>query len=140
MQGHAATPGSRLLNVKDAGHAVPYQHPKQWAKQVLFFLDTAQPVSWAGGAVPIVDRRLLLMHLLALCMLPAMLGQCAGGPCEPLRDTSGDLHPAEGQPLLPVLNPTVPTARCGTHALQRCTNDRRFMDLCRNRPNGRVGR
>lgn len=78
VQCHAATPGSRLLTVKDAWHAVPYQHPKQSAKQVLYFLNSAQPVSWAGGAVP-VDRRLLL-RLLVLCMLPAMLGQCADAP------------------------------------------------------------
>ncbi|PRW56760.1 alpha beta hydrolase [Chlorella sorokiniana] len=37
------TPGSWLVTVPDAGHAVPYQHPQQWAKQVLRFLDTALP-------------------------------------------------------------------------------------------------
>ncbi|PRW50931.1 alpha beta hydrolase [Chlorella sorokiniana] len=49
-QGHAATPGSWLLPVPDAGHAVPYQHPKQWANQVIMFLNGAQPVRAAAGA------------------------------------------------------------------------------------------
>ena len=42
---HLATPGSWLVSIPDAGHAVPYQHPQQWAKHVVRFLDNALPVS-----------------------------------------------------------------------------------------------
>ncbi|KAI7840669.1 hypothetical protein COHA_005591 [Chlorella ohadii] len=40
---HLATPGSWLVSIPDAGHAVPYQHPQQWAKSVVRFLDHALP-------------------------------------------------------------------------------------------------
>lgn len=70
---HWGTPGSWLTTVPDAGHAVPYQHPVQFAKQVLRFLDTGLPVG-AGPGVPAV-------HGALCCMLDAPYARYARCAC-----------------------------------------------------------
>ena len=58
-QGSTATPGSWLVSLPDAGHVVPYQHPLQWAQQVLRFLDTAKEVGAALRCAITVARCVL---------------------------------------------------------------------------------
>lgn len=112
VQGSTATPGSWLVSVPDAGHVVPYQHPRQWALQVLRFLDTAKEV----GA-------LHSLHCLpaTLAVLAVRLSVYYNAVQQHKHCSRVSAHGARPPP---------------PPAWQRCTRDRRFIARCR-RPDGR---
>ena len=101
-QGSTATPGSWLVVVPNAGHVVLYQHPRQWAQQVLRFLDTAkevgavlQPLRCACWAVPAIPA------VLACALLPwhqARTGASAPCRCLPPTPLRAALHARQALP------------------------------------------